>query len=338
MVANGLSIGFIFVFLIFSYFRMFLHPEKILVLSIVTAAAGLISFLTHYILTKPIHRAIRLISLESEKIAEGQFKGKVPALGALEFRELADRFNTMSGKLEKSFTQLQQAEVSRKELVANVSHDLRTPLASIQSFVEALQDGVIEDEETFQKYLKTIRLESERISHLIEDLFQLSQLDSGFASHTPEPFHLDDLVLQTLENQYVQLEKCKIDVSVLIPDKMPAVIIVPHQIKRVLINLLENAIRYSSFGGRIEIKAENVPGDFVKIVVSDEGEGIAEEDRAKVFNRFYRVEKSRNKQHGGSGLGLSIAKSIVEIHGGSIGVENRPGGGSSFWLMLPKYQ
>ncbi|TCP29410.1 two-component system sensor histidine kinase SaeS [Scopulibacillus darangshiensis] len=337
MIANGLSIGFIFIFLIFSYIRMFLHLEAILVLTAVTLFAGVISFLTHYILTRPIHRAIRTISLETKEISEGKFEGKVPAMGPIEFRELADHFNEMRGKLAQSFTRLQQAEMSRKELVANVSHDLRTPLASIQSFVEALQDGVIEDDYTFQKYLKTISLETGRISHLIDDLFQLSRLDAGSETFQPEPFHLDNLILETLENQYVQLQNNQIEVSVHIPDKMPPVVIVPYQIKRVLINILQNAIRYSPTGSLITLEAENLSGEQVKVTVSDQGEGMIEEDMAAVFERFYRVEKSRNLNYGGSGLGLSIAKSIVEMHGGSIGVESTLGKGSMFWFTLPKY-
>lgn len=338
MVANGISLGFIFIFLMFSYTQMvFFNREAVIILTTVTIIAAILSFIFHYFLTRPIQKAIQLISQESKKIADGNFEGKVPTIGPIELCELADRFNHMSDELEKSFAKLHQAEASRKELIANVSHDLRTPLASIQSFVEALQDGVIEDEHTFQKYLNTIRLETTRISHLIDDLFQLSQLDAGLEHFNPEPYHLDNLIIETLESQYLQLEKHNMGVSVHIPDKVPAVTIIPHKIKHVLINLIQNAIRHSSPGNKIEINVKNEM-DHVKVVVSDEGEGISKKDLSSVFDRFYRIEKSRNKDHGGSGLGLSIAKSIVELHGGEIGVKSKRGEGSSFWFTLLKYK
>lgn len=338
MMANGFSIVFIFIFLLFSYFLMIIKLEAILVLSAVTIIAGILSFIVHFLLTRPIYRSIGLISEETKKIAGGRFEGSVPAIGPLEFRELAARINEMSGDLEKSFNQLQRSEASRRDLVANVSHDLRTPLASIQAFVEALQDGVIEDEAVFQKYLRTIQLETTRLSDLVDDLFHLTQLNSGTEPFQTEPYHLDDLIIETLENQFVQLEKNQFEVSIDMPDQMPPVAIVPHQVKRVLINLLQNAMRYSPSGSKIDIEVTNSADSFAKVLIQDEGEGIAEDDVNAVFNRFYRVEKSRNLHYGGTGLGLSIAKTIIEMHGGMIGVESGKGKGSTFWFTLPKYR
>ncbi len=338
LIANGISIGFILIFLIFSYIKMFISFNAIMWLSVVTIIAGIISFFTHVLLTRPIQKAIHLISLESNKIASGDFDGKVPQIGPIEFKELANRFNDMSDKLEESFTQIQQAESSRKELVANISHDLRTPLASIQSFVEALQDNIIDDEDTYQRYLQTIKLETKRLSHLINDLFQLSQLESGREAYQPIPYHLDDLILETLQNQYLQLEEHKMEVSVQLPDKIAPAAIMPEKIKRVLINLIQNAIRYSPKGSTIGINVEETMDDEIKVIISDQGEGISVKELPHVFDRFYRIEKSRNKEYGGIGLGLSIAKSNVELHGGRIGVESKLGEGSSFWFTIPKYK
>ncbi|GGE31863.1 two-component sensor histidine kinase [Pullulanibacillus camelliae] len=336
---NGISFAFIFVILMFSYTQMvFFNGEAILILLLVTVGAGMVSFFTHYFLTRPIQQAIQRISLQSKAIAAGEFDGRVPVIGPMEFQELANNFNEMNHNLQESFQKLHQSEASRKDLVANISHDLRTPLTSIQSFVEALQDHVIEDEETLRKYLKTIQLETQRISHLINDLFQLSQLDSGIYQHHPEPYHLDNLIVETLETLTFQIEKNKINIIVDMPNQIPAVFIDPYKIKQVLINLIQNALRYSRIGSTIKIKIEKLEKASVKVTLIDEGEGIPEKDLSSVFNRFYRVEKSRNRGHGGAGLGLSIAKSIVERHGGAIGVDSKLGEGSSFWFTLPKYQ
>jgi len=336
---NIISFAFIFIILMSCYLRMVLFNGKaMLILLLVTAGAGIVSLFTHYFLTRPIQRAIQLISLQSKSIATGNFEGRVPIIGPIEFQELAHNLNDMNSNLQESFQKLHQSEASRKDLVANVSHDLRTPLTSIQSFVEALQDHVIEDEETLQKYFKTIQLETQRINHLINDLFQLSQLDSGLDQHYPEPYHLDNLIIETLEHLTFQIEKHKIDIVVDMPDQIPAVFIDPHKMKRVLINLIQNALKYSVSGSKVKIRIERLGKVFVKVSIIDEGEGIPEEDRSLVFKRFYRVEKSRNSKHGGSGLGLSIAKSIVERHGGTSGVESELGEGSSFWFTLPTYQ
>lgn len=337
LIANGLSIGFILVFLIFSYLKMILALNEMIWLFSVTITAGIISFFTHMILTRPIQKSIQLISLETKKVANGEFKGKVPIIGPLEFRALAENFNEMSEKVDKSFSQLQQSESSRRELVANISHDLRTPLSSIRSFVEALQDDIIKDHETVQRYLGTIQLETRRLNDLIEDLFQLSQLESGMERFIPESFHLDHLILESLQNQYFQLQEKNIDISVDIPDRISPVAVMPDKLKRVLINLIQNAIRYSPAGGQIAIKAYEQPLDFVKVIVSDDGDGISPEELPYVFDRFYRVDKSRNRDRGGAGLGLSIAKSIIQLHGGEIGVDSQLGKGSSFWFAVRKY-
>lgn len=336
LIASGTSIAFMLIFLIVSYVKMLLSLEEILWLTAATVIAGVISFITHLILTRPVEKAIYLISLESKKVAEGHFQGKVPRIGPVEFQELAASFNEMSEKLEDSFHKLQEAERLKRELVANISHDLRTPLSSIRSFVEALQDHIIEDEIVFQQYLKTIQLETDRLSDLIDDLFQLSHLESGVGNFTPEHCHLDNLIVEVLQNQYVQLEKYRMEVHVDLPEDLPPVFIMPDQIKRVMINLIQNAIQYSTAETFIRIEARSFNNGFVKVVITDQGEGIPEQELKRIFDRFYRVEKSRNKRHGGSGLGLAIARSIIEHHGGEIGAESTPGQGSSFWFTLPQ--
>lgn len=179
LIANGISLGVILVCLFFSYYKMYLTLNQFIGLSAATVGAGILSFFVHFLLTRPVEKSIRRITEETARIAGGEFAGRVPEIGPTEFRILASRFNEMKGELEESFRRIRSEEEARKELVANVSHDLRTPMASIQSFVEALEDDVIQDEQTFRRYLQTIRLETARLSAMIDDLFQLSRLDAG---------------------------------------------------------------------------------------------------------------------------------------------------------------
>lgn len=334
LIGNSVLLGCLFI----SYFNMLLTIEQFYWLSVVTVAIGLFSFTLQYLLTRPLQKAIARISLQTKKIADGDFHTEVPAIGPLEFRVLAGQFNEMSRKLRDSFDKLYQSEAARRELVANVSHDLRTPLASIQAFVEALEDDIVKDPETFQRYLHTIRLETRRLGGLINDLFELSSMESQIEDFRPQPYHTDELIVSTLECFSLQLQEKKLKVEIDMPEKLPAVYVMPFKIKRVLSNLLQNAIHYSPDSGRIVLTAYQKDELFLEISISDEGEGIEEAETSRIFERFYRIDKSRNKSSGGAGLGLAIAQSIVHMHGGSIGVKSAEGAGSCFWFTLPFYK
>lgn len=337
LIANGISIAVILIFLIVSYVKMVLSLDVVIWLSGVTLGVGLLSFILHFFLTRPIETSIHRITLESKKIADGDFQGQLVPSGPIEFQMLAKQFNEMSRKLDESFNKLRTSESSRRELVENISHDLRTPLASIQSFVEAIQDDVIKDDETFQRYLSTIRLETRKLSGLINDLFQLSRLQSGVELFEPEPCHVDNIILEIIQSHLLQLEDKKIEIKVEMPDSLPRVAIMPAKLKRALSNLLQNAIRYSPEGGLISISVSEFGNHMVKVSVADQGEGIRESEQELIFERLYRTDKSRNRESGGAGLGLAIAKSIIDLHGGTIRVESVYGKGSCFWFTVPQY-
>lgn len=336
LIANAVSILVLFVFLLISYNKMLLDINQLLWISSVTFIVGLFSFVLHFLMIRPLEKSIRLIVEESKRIALGNYQVEVPVVGPFEFKKLATQFNEMSANLEQSFTRLRDSETSRRELIANVSHDLRTPLASIQSYVEALQDGVINDQETFQSYLATIQTESIRLGHLINDLFELSRLDAGIEFFSPEPYALEDLIVEKLQSFALQFEQKQLNVSVVMPDSSPIVSIMPFKIKRVFANLLENAIRYSPEGSKIQISIVMLSDLFIEVSILDEGEGIDTFEHSQLFDRFYRTDKSRNRHSGGAGLGLAIAKSIITLHGGEIGVESKKGLGSRFWFTLPR--
>jgi two-component system phosphate regulon sensor histidine kinase PhoR len=229
-------------------------------------------------------------------------------------------------------TQLRQLETMRKDFVANVSHELKTPLTSIKGFIETLLDGALEEKATAQKFLTIINQETERLSNLINDLLAMSKLESGQTELKLKSIKLPELVndiLLTIENrlQEKNLELAReLAASEIYGDE--------DLLKEVIINLLDNAIKYTPEGGRILV-GSRITGEEIEFFVKDTGIGIPEESLARVFERFYRVDKGRSRAMGGTGLGLAITKHIVERHGGKLAVESELGEGSRFSFTLP---
>ncbi len=271
---------------------------------------------------------------EAERIAKGDFDVRVTESGPQEIKELASNFNHMSERIHEMFEELKESERFKSELIANVSHDLRTPLSSIHSFVSALNDDIIEDKETRKHYYETILSETNRLSLLIEEVLELSQLENRKIPFEPVPTLVDRLVVETIPQFERVLEEKKMAIEVEYDDALPMMSLMPFHIKRVMTNLIQNAVEFSLENKtiRITVKKEE---DYMYFAVKDEGKGIPIEEQSSIFQRFYRVEKSRHKSKGGSGLGLSICKEIIELHGGSIGVESNGLNGSTFWFKLP---
>lgn len=334
MLANALSIVLILVFLIISYARMLLSPELILALTLITIGAGSLSMIAHFVFTSKILKSVNQMTVDTSRIAEGKFDVKVAQEGPTEIQELAQHFNVMSEKLNLMFKEVKRSEQYKTELIANVSHDLRTPVSSIRSFAEALQDGVVTDEETQQKYLQTIERETERLSHLIEELLNLSQLESGTSPYEPSLVHPDVVLVETLQQFERKLQERQLEFEVHVDDEIEVIPMMRDSIKRVLTNLIQNAIAYSNDQSTIHISLKKVDRAAL-FLIRDEGSGIPTESLDRIFDRFYRVEKSRNSKHGGSGLGLAISRQLIELHGGKIGVKSTVGVGSEFYFTLP---
>jgi len=228
-------------------------------------------------------------------------------------------------------TELRKLETVRNDFVANVSHELRTPLTSIVGYLDTLLESDIEDSETRDKFLKIIKEETDRLSILIKDLLNLSKIES-------KSFELKADNFEEILNKVVNLLKKNaadkdIKFEVEIDDKLPLVYMVREQIKQVLINLIDNAIKYTPEGGEIKINVEK-EADKVYFSVKDSGIGIPKADQERIFERFYRVDKARSRSLGGTGIGLSIVRNIIKQHGSNIQVKSREGVGSEFFFYL----
>lgn len=231
-------------------------------------------------------------------------------------------------------TEIRRLETMRRDFVANVSHELKTPLTSIKGFVETLLEGALEDKENSRHFLKIIQDHANRLNNLINDLLDLSHIESKEIKLKMSEFNLKEL----MEEVSLSLKSQGKKKSVEIKNDLPVDLLVKadkDKLEQVLTNLIDNAIKFNKEKGNINIYSEDENKN-VKVFVEDSGAGISEKDLTRVFERFYRVDKARSRELGGTGLGLSIVKHIVELHGGSVGVESIEGLGSKFWFTLPK--
>ncbi|MFH2012022.1 MAG: phosphate regulon sensor histidine kinase PhoR [Pseudomonadota bacterium] len=232
-------------------------------------------------------------------------------------------------------TQIRNLENMRKDFVANVSHELRTPLTSIKGFVETLKNGALNDPEKSLRFLEIIEKHTERLNRLITDLLDLSQIEIGKTEPNLRPVNLVDLMSRVTSNFEEIAKKKGQKIKVNIPPDLPQVLADEERIETVMENLLDNAVRYTPDNGDIEVSALDKDNS-VQIEVTDNGIGIPPRDIPRIFERFYRVDKTRSRESGGTGLGLSIVKHIIEAHGSNLRVESEIEKGSRFIFNLPK--
>jgi two-component system sensor histidine kinase SaeS len=332
--ANITSVFVILIFLVISYVRMFLADDAIILLTLITMGAGFLSIIINLLIISPLLKSVKQMADEAKRMASGDFNITVTSAGPQEFKELAQNFNYMSTKIHEMFEELKQSERFKSELVANVSHDLRTPLSSIHSFAAALNDGIIEEDETRKRYYETILAETEKLKFLIEDVLELSHLEHKNILFTPVPTPIDRLVIDTIQPFERDFQENSIAVELNYDDNLSTVPLMPQQIKRVMMNFIQNALSFSPANTKIQIEVKQEKKSLY-FSVTDEGIGVPLEEQTSIFQRFYRVEKSRHKSKGGSGLGLAICQEIIELHNGQIGVKSDGIKGSTFWFRLP---
>lgn len=278
-------------------------------------------------------RSLAALHAGALRLAAGDLGTHVRVEGADEVADLGRAFNRMSAEVAGSFERERRMETSRRELIAAVSHDLRTPVTSIRAMAEAVLDGVVSDEAMVTQYLQRIRAESERLAGLIDDLFEVARIESGTLELRLAPVPLDDLVGDTIESLRLQAEERGVALAFSSAHRLPAVAIDAPRMQRVIANLVQNALRHTPPGGRVEVAVRQGEAG-LEVEVVDTGEGIAPEDRPHVFERFYRGEKSRSRETGGAGLGLAIARGIVEAHHGTLRLEDGATQGSRFVIRL----
>ncbi len=270
----------------------------------------------------------------TDNIIQGNLDFKINCVSDDELGQFCEAFNTMREQLKGALEKQAFYEQSRKELLAAISHDLRTPMTSIKGYVEGLQLNIIKDEAKFNRYLSVIKEKTNRLDRLIEDLFQISQFDIDRFHIQLEEVDSDQLFREIL--QEIEMDNNDSFSKVIIHEEFPSVDlkIDKHRIKQVIDNLLANAKNYSL--GNAEILLQIVAsGDYLEVSVKDNGIGISPQDLHYIFDRFYQGEKSRSTNYGGVGLGLAICKYIVEEHGGNIWAESIVGQGSTFYFTLP---
>ena len=288
--------------------------------------AAIILILLPFPISRGITKPIKQLSEASKKIAKGELGYQTKVRSSGEIGRLADSFNYMS----RTLAELNNA---RRELIADISHELRSPLSRIQTDAEILLDRDLLKEKR-DLHLKAICEEVKHLDHLIGDLFEISKMELKKAELNFEPAKLQDIVNSEIAKISSTLKEKVISIETNISQTIPIIKIDKRRISQVIGNLLSNALRYTPEGGKIIIGSKE-NGDFVEIFVEDNGIGISKEELPKIFERFYRVDKSRTRETGGTGLGLAIAKQIVEAHGGKIFAESELNSGTTITFTLP---
>ena len=284
--------------------------------------AAIASVVLAIILARMLARPLAEVGGAARRIAEGDYAARVPREGPEELTSLADSFNQMASSLQRQ-------EVMRRDFIANAAHELRTPLTNLQGYLEALRDGVITpDPATYDSLWD----EAERLVRLSHSLDALAEGDAATSPPTLVELDLAAAIRAALDLAQPTLDRAGLHVVVDLPGRLPARAN-PDHLTQVLGNLLSNAARYTPVGGTVTVRAERRPSD-VLVSVANTGDGIPPDDLERVFERFYRVEKSRDRARGGAGIGLAIVKQLVEAEGGHVGAESREGV-TRFWFSLP---
>lgn len=318
---------------------MFLSEHDLDALLVVLAASVTVGVVVSLVLGRRVGRAGVALRAATRKIGEGNLSSPVEPPPTREFADLARELEAMSRRLDEATARARRLEASRRELVAWVSHDLRTPMAGIRAMAEALEDGVVSDPASVARYHRTIKAETERLARLVDELFELSVIQSGALRLEMERVSLDELVSDALAAASPAATARGVRLQGRLDRRReagpaPELELSPPEVARVLRNLLDNAIRHTPSDGSVWVET-GVRGDEAFVAVADECGGIPEPDLARVFETAFRGETARTPaDDGGAGLGLAIARGIVEAHHGGITVRNE-GEGCRFEVRLP---
>jgi signal transduction histidine kinase len=315
---------------------MFLNAHDLTLLLLLLAFSAVVSLAFAYAAGGALTVQVGQLSSAARQLAEGNFSARVGTSGSDELGRLARTFDDMAEQLEVAFERQRALEAGRRELISAVSHDLRTPLATTRAMVEALADGVVTDKADVARYLGLILREIQHLSRLIDDLFELSQIDSGSLRLRHDAIDLTQLVGDTVAAYQAPARERDLRIEAALNGPL-ALQADGERLQRVLRNLLDNALRHTPSGGTIAIEAKS-QASTVSLSVSDSGPGVADDDLERIFDSFYRVERSRHRDESaksGAGLGLAIARGLVLAHHGRIWAERSALGGISVQIRLP---
>ncbi|HXP98435.1 MAG TPA: HAMP domain-containing sensor histidine kinase [Solirubrobacteraceae bacterium] len=298
-----------------------MHDDvKILAVAAASASTALAAAL---LLGGQIARRIRGLEVAADELSGGELKARAPTEGPRELAHVGEAFNTMAGNIEALFD-------ARRQLVAWASHDLRTPVASIQAMLEAVEDGLAPIDE----YLPALHQQTRTLASLIDDLFELARIDAGALTLELREAQLPQLVSHCVSGLEADARARQVRLESQLDDALPDVRCAPEHVQRVLLNLVTNALRHTPSDGSVLVRARRCDRE-LEVSVEDTGVGLSKEAQQRMFERFWRDDASRTRTSGGAGLGLAIARGFVEAQGGRIWAENRPGGGARFAFTLP---
>ena len=318
---------------------MFLSEHDLPLLMVLLLSAAVISLGLAYALARVLAQRVTALHEGAQALAAGNLSARVPEQGEDELGQLARAFNRMADQLASSAAERERLERARRNLVVAVSHDLRTPLASLQVMTEAIDDGLVTDEDTRTRYFTTMRMQIGHLSRLIDELFEIAQIDAGALRLNLVRVAPGELASDAAEGLRASAAAKAVELCVHIAPALPVVLASPQHLERVLTNILANALRHTSAAGRIELRVGMAESSGEKqqllFEVRDTGEGIRAEDLPYIFEPFFRGEQSRSRTTGGTGLGLAIAQSIVKAHHGMIWAESTPGKGTIMRFSIP---
>lgn len=286
--------------------------------------AVVVATLLALLLVRQMTGPVRQLDAAAKRISQGDLSERVPVRGSDELARLGHSFNEMADSL-------QDAEQARQNMIADIAHELRTPISVVQSGLEGMMDGVLEPN---QANVAALHGKTLLVSRLVADLQELALADAGRLSIEPERLSLPDVVGHIVATVEDQFDEQDIGLQANLPDGLPQAYVDRHRLEQILINLLSNALQHTPAGGTVTVDATQTDASSIQVSVCDSGSGLTEEDIDQVFDRFYRADKSRSRDSGGTGLGLPIAKAIVEAHGGTIWAEKAPNGGACFRFTL----
>lgn len=319
--------------------RMFISDHDRAVLLTMLLFAGALATGIGWLSAAPIARRIERLRAATRHLAAGEPAPALAGEGSDELAGLARDFDAMALALRQASDREREMESARRTLIAAVSHDLRAPLAAMRVVVEALADDIVTDDASRRRYLETAQREISHLGQLVDDLFELAQIDAGVLRLQIERASLSDLISDTLASYQPRAERQGISLRGEVDGDVDPVLIDAARIQRVLRNLLENALRHTAAGGTIVLRSRR-GGDEVLVEVADDGEGIAADDLPHVFERSYRGDPARTRpgddEPAGAGLGLTIARGLVEAHGGRISVDSAIGRGTCLRFSLQR--